>query len=52
LAPSFDTVGFFAGDLEVLARVAGVLLPSDVAPPPIRRVLMLEQGWNIADPEI
>jgi amidase len=52
LAPSFDTVGFLARDLEVLGRVAGVLLRSDVPPPPIRRVLMLEQGWDIADAEI
>jgi len=52
LAPSFDTVGFFARDAAVLGRVAEVLLSAEVRPPEIRRVLMLEQGWEIADSEI
>ena len=52
LAPSFDTVGLFARDAVVLGRVAEVLLSAEVRPPEIRRVLMLEQGWEIADAEI
>lgn len=52
LAPSFDTVGFFARDAAMMHRVARVLLPSEPAPPAIRRVLMLEDGWGIVDEEI
>jgi amidase len=52
LAPSFDTVGVFARDPAVLGRVADCLWPAEVSPQPIRRVLMLEQGWEIADADV
>lgn len=52
LAPSFDAVGFFARDAATMRRVAQVLLPTEPAPPAVRRVLMLEDGWGIVDEEI
>lgn len=52
LAPSFDTVGFFARDTDVLRRVAEVLLPTVPAPAALRRVLVLEEAWHLADDEI
>jgi amidase len=52
LAPSYDTVGVLARDAAVLRRVVGVLLPPEPEAPAINRVLMLEQGWEIADGEI
>lgn len=52
LAPSFDTVGLFARDAATMARVAGVLLPTEPAPHAIRRVLMLEDAWRIVDEDI
>jgi len=52
LAPSFDVVGFFARDAAVLRQVARVFFPPQSGVPPLRRVLMLEQAWEIADPVI
>lgn len=52
LAPSFDTVGFFARDAGFLDRVARVLLPVASVPPSIRRVLFLSEAWELADEEI
>jgi len=52
LAPSFDTVGWFAREAEVLRRVTRALLSSDAASVAVRRVLMLEQAWALADAEI
>ncbi len=52
LAPSFDTVGILARDSEVLRRVSRVLMPGDIVNPAIRRVLLLDQAWGIADAEI
>ncbi len=52
LAPSFDTVGVLAREAVVLGRVAELLWPAGTAARPIRRVLMLEEGWEIADADI
>lgn len=52
LAPSFDTVGILARDAAVLARVASCLIPAETASPQIRRVLMLEQAWELADEDV
>jgi amidase len=47
LAPSFDTVGWFAPDLATLARVARVLLPArnDAAP---ERLVIAEDAFALA----
>ena len=38
-APSYDTVGWFARDGSILARVGSILLGSATVPPPRRRLL-------------
>ena len=40
LAPSFDTVGWLAGTVEMAARVGDVLLPPDSGPAPERLALV------------
>ena len=52
LAPSFDTVGILARDLEVLGRVASCLRPTKNSVIPISTVLVLEEAWALADEEI
>ena len=47
LAPSFDTVGWFARDGATLQRVGRVFL--DDPAPPIRRVFWLEDAFALAD---
>jgi amidase len=47
LAPSYDTVGWFARDLATLARVARVLLPSHVPALP-RRLLIATDAFALA----
>jgi amidase len=42
LAPSFDTVGWFARDAKVLQLVGGILLENLGEPTPIRKVLIVE----------
>jgi amidase len=42
LAPSFDTVGWFARDAKVLQLVGDILLEHPAEPTPPRRVLILE----------
>jgi amidase len=39
LAPSFDTVGWFARDAETMRRVGAVLLPPDEVHPPKRLII-------------
>jgi amidase len=55
LAPTFDTVGFFARDLDVLQRVARVLLPgSDQAMRPSSSpvIHLVKEAFELADPEV
>jgi len=53
LAPSFDTVGWFARDPGLLARVGDVLLPADRAKDPLgRAILVPTDAWALADPEV
>jgi amidase len=40
LAPSFDTVGWFARDADTFERVGAVLLGEDVAGPPLSRFII------------
>jgi len=52
LSPSFDTVGWLTREASLLERVGKVLLDGDVAPPkPIRRILLLEDAFVLAEPE-
>jgi amidase len=48
LAPSYDTVGWFARDPALFARVGGVLLGKAPAMPPLRRLLVAEDLFEAA----
>ena len=50
LAPSFDTVGWFARDAETLERVGAVLLGEDAEAVPFERLLLAEDAWALAVP--
>jgi len=53
LAASFDTVGWFARDAALLARVGDVLLPQDRAKDPLGRAFLIPtDAWEMADPEV
>jgi amidase len=52
LAPSFDTVGWFARDATLLGRVGAVLLGEDAAARPLRRALLAVDGFALADPAV
>jgi amidase len=49
LAPSFDTVGWFARDAKVLQLVGGILLENLSEPTPIRKVLIIENLFRDMD---
>ena len=51
LAPRFDTVGWFAREPELLAKVGRVLLPVQPAPP-ITNLVLLEDCFALAGPEV
>lgn len=48
LAPSFDSVGWFARDAATLARVGTVLVSGGEAPKPLRRLLIAEDALACA----
>jgi amidase len=50
-APSYDTVGWFAADAAMLARVGDVVLPP-AARAPIKRFLLARDAFALADPEV
>jgi amidase len=51
LAPTFDTVGWFARDAATFARVGAVLLgPAEDAPPPAVRIA--EDAFALCDPAV
>jgi amidase len=53
LAPSFDTVGFFARDLDVLSKVGSVLLACDISPPrDLGTINFLTDAFELADPDV
>jgi amidase len=53
LAASFDTVGWFARDIALLAKVGDVLLPEDRVPGPLGPVVLVpSDAWALADPEV
>jgi amidase len=53
LAPSLDTCGYFARDVETFARVSKVLLGADTAPlPPRIRLLKPLDIWAMLDADV
>lgn len=50
LAPSFDTIGWFARDAQTLARVGAALLEADSVPADFRRLLIAEDAFALAQP--
>jgi amidase len=53
LAPSLDTCGYFARDIETFARVSKVLLGADTAPlPPRIRLLKPLDIWAMLDADV
>jgi amidase len=51
-APSYDTIGWFARDAELFARIGSVLLHSDI--PPVRppQLVIAEDAFELADQEV
>jgi amidase len=52
LMPSFDTVGWFARDPEIFAAVGKVLLPAQMSEPLFTRLVIAEDAFAIADPDV
>lgn len=52
LAPSFDTVGWFARDARVADSVGAVLLGEDSREGPLRRFLLAEDAFDLADRDV
>ena len=48
-APSYDTVGWFARDVEIFARVGAVLLQRNITAGRPRRLLIAEDAFEVAD---
>jgi amidase len=51
LAQSLDTIGWFARDADMLARVGAVLLPQDLSDGPSERAVALEEAFAQSDAE-
>ncbi|MCM3789372.1 amidase [Domibacillus indicus] len=51
LAKSFDTVGWMAQDLNLLAQAGDVLLPASDKKNPFQRILIEEEAWALPDTE-
>jgi amidase len=51
-APSYDTVGWFARDVELFARVAAVLLQSEIRQARPRRLVIAEDAIEVADQSV
>lgn len=51
-APSFDTIGWFARDADLFARVGAVLLKSEINDARPRRLLIAEDAFEVADPGV
>ncbi|HTN66921.1 MAG TPA: amidase [Burkholderiaceae bacterium] len=52
LAPSYDTVGWITRDADMLARVGDVLLPADRAAALPTRLLVADDAWALANPDV
>ena len=51
LAPSFDTVGWFARDADTLARVGAALLPEAPQAPALKTATVLQDAEAMLEPE-
>ncbi len=52
-APSFDTIGFFANDSEILERVGSVLLARDpISEPTQPTIHLLDEAFSLIDSEV
>lgn len=51
-APSYDTVGWFARDADLFARVGSVLLETRINPARPRRLVVAEDAFEVADPSV
>jgi amidase len=51
-APSYDTIGWFARDPELCARVGAVLLQSRPPATRPRRLVLAEDAFEVADPAV
>lgn len=49
LAPSLDTVGWFARTMDVFARVGAVLLGEDIDGPPLARMIVGEDSFALME---
>lgn len=49
LAPSLDTIGWFARDIETMIAVGETLLPADLAPAPVAEVIHLTDAFADAE---
>ena len=49
LAPSFDTVGWFARDMDIYARVGAVLLGEDIDGPPLAYMVVADDAFAQLD---
>ena len=50
--PSFDVVGWFARDAEVLQRVGLTLLDDEPEPPPFKRLLYAQDAFELVDQRV
>jgi amidase len=48
-APSYDTIGWFARDVNTFARVGEILLQSETTDTAIRRLVIAEDAFDLAD---
>lgn len=46
---SFDTVGIFAPSIEVLEKVAGVLLGLNASPTPLNKIYLVKEAFQLCD---
>lgn len=52
LAPSYDTLGWFARDAETFARVGAVIFGTSSPATPPRRLLIAEDLFDVAEPAV
>ena len=51
-APSYDTVGWFARDPDLFARVGSVLLQTEIGPARPRRLVVAADAFEVADESV
>ena len=49
-APTFDTIGWFARDAEIFARVGSVIMPPGNETSRPQRLVVAEDAWDLAEP--